>query len=282
MIVFLNGEFVPEERATVSVFDRGFLYGDGLFETMRVFNGKPFRWRQHWERLERGAAFLKIGLPFAAEELRDAADQLFTRNQMPNSLLRVALSRGVGARGYSPKSKDQRPTLVMSLHPAPAVNPGHPPRWKLVTSSIRLPANDPLAAFKTANKLPQIRARSEADAAGADEALLLNTDGVVVEGTSCNLFWLDRDTLSTPPATSGILPGVTRAAVLEIAGLLRLKTKETALRPEELRQATGIFLSLSSLGLIEAQSLDGREVKPSAMLKELRDVYLEMVRAGTA
>src|SRR5581483_10762689 len=138
------------------------------------------------------------------------------------------------------------------------------------------------AAFKTANKLPQIRARSEADAAGADEALLLNTDGVVVEGTSCNLFWLDRDTLSTPPATSGILPGVTRAAVLEIAGLLRLKTKETALRPEELRQATGIFLSLSSLGLIEAQSLDGREVKPSAMLKELRDVYLEMVRAGTA
>jgi branched-subunit amino acid aminotransferase/4-amino-4-deoxychorismate lyase len=101
MLVFLNGEFVPEERAVVSVFDRGFLYGDGLFEAVLVRNGKPFRWGQHLERLHRGADFLKIKQPFAPAALRDFAGQLIVRNQKPDALLRLSLSRGVCPRGYS-------------------------------------------------------------------------------------------------------------------------------------------------------------------------------------
>src|SRR2546427_6776280 len=117
MIVFLNGQFVPQAQAVVSVFDRGFLYGDGLFETIRVFNGKPFRWGQHLERLERGAAFLKIRLPFTADALRAPADELIARNKMPESLLRLSLSRVVGLRGYSPKGAEE-PLLVMTLNAA--------------------------------------------------------------------------------------------------------------------------------------------------------------------
>src|SRR5437879_212281 len=137
MFVFLNGQFVPEEEAVVSVFDRGFLYGDGLFETLRVAGGKPFCWAQHLQRLQRGADFLKLRLPFGAEELRAAAARLVQENQMPESLLRINLSRGVGPRGYSPKGADQ-PVLVMSLHPAPAIDLEHPPQWRLLTASLRL------------------------------------------------------------------------------------------------------------------------------------------------
>lgn len=279
MLIFLNGQFVPEERAVVSVLDRGFLYGDGLFETMRVFNGKPFRWAQHLERLQRGAEFLKIKLPFSPEALRGFTDELIAKNQMPDALLRLTLSRGVGVRGYSPNGADN-PTLVMSLHAAP-VN-GKTPRWKLITSSHRLPANEPLAQFKTCNKLAQILARTEADVAGADEALLLNTDGFVVEGASSNLFWVEGDTICTPPLVAGVLAGVTRAVVLEICQTLGLKTKEVNISAEELKRADGIFVSLSSFGIVEAVSLDDEISKQSPLPGKILNCYLELIEKGSA
>jgi len=280
MLVFLNGQFVSEAKAVVSVFDRGFLYGDGLFETLRVFNGKSFHWAQHLQRLQRGADFLKIKIPFSANSLRDFADQLVAKNKIPNSLLRLSLSRGAGVRGYSPKGAEH-PTLVMSLHPAPALDPKNPPRWRLITSSFRLPSGEPLAQFKTCNKLPQILARAEADAAGADEALLLNTDGHVVEASSSNLFWIERDTVCTPPLASGILPGVTRAVVLEICKSLGLATCEADISTKKLRRAPGVFLSLSSWGVVEALSLDGVVLKQSPLVEKIRLGYWDLVRAET-
>ncbi len=293
----------------VSVFDRSFLYGDGLFETLLVANGKPFRWTQHLERLRRGAEFLGIKLPFAPGRLRRVAGELIAKNKMPEALLRLTLSRGVGRRGYSPKGAD-RPTLVMSLHPAPGswsssfslspstlkrelqpaqrtepiVAPGAPlsPRWNLITASLRLPANEPLAQFKTSNKLPQVLARGEAEAAGADEALLLNTDGFVVEASTSNLFWMDRDTVCTPPLASGILAGVTREAVLEICKALRLKTRERNVTPGKLKRMDGVFLSLSSWGVVEARSLDGRALKQSPVVDQIRRAYQEFVRTETS
>src|ERR1051326_7582955 len=112
MLVFLNGKFVPEEQAVVSVFDRSFLYGDGLFETLRVAGGKPFCWPQHIERLQRGAEFLKLRLPFAREALEMFSTRLIEQNQMPESLLRITLSRGIGPRSYSPVGANQ-PFLVI-------------------------------------------------------------------------------------------------------------------------------------------------------------------------
>jgi branched-subunit amino acid aminotransferase/4-amino-4-deoxychorismate lyase len=118
MIVFVNGKFVPEHEATISVFDRGFLYGDGLFETVRVAHGFPFRWTQHGQRLENGAGLLRLKLPYASTRLLDIALRLIRDNNCREGLLRVAVSRGIGKRGYSPKGADT-PTVVMSLHPAP-------------------------------------------------------------------------------------------------------------------------------------------------------------------
>ena len=278
MLVFLNGRFIAEKKAAVSVFDRGFLYGDGLFETIRIFNGRPFCWQLHWERLQHGAGFLKIKLPFASKKLRHFADELIAKNKMPDSLLRLTLSRGVGIRGYSPK-KAKRPTLVMSLHPAPKMDLQNPPKWKLMASSFRLPAKEPLAAFKTCNKLPQILARMEADAAGADEALLLNTDHFVVEGAGSNLFWIERETICTPPLNAGILSGVTRAVVFEIGARLEFPIREKNIRLKNLMRADGVFLSLSSFGIVEAESFDKKNLKRSLLTNRIARAYNQMLAA---
>jgi branched-chain amino acid aminotransferase len=278
--VFINGRFVPEEKAVVSVFDRSFLYGDGLFEAVRVFNGKLFRWPQHVERFWRGAEFLKIHPPLSPNEMERVALQLVAKNRMPDALLRLTLSRGVGQRGYSPKGADS-PSFVMSLHPAPATDSGRFPLWKLVTASNRLPAKEPLALFKNANKLPQILARAEADAAGADEALLLNTDGYVVEGTTSNLFWIKNGTVCTPPLAAGILSGVTRVVVFEICRALKIPTRERSPRPKELCSAAGVFLSMTSWGVVEAVELDNRRLQRHRCVNRIRRSYEKMLRVET-
>lgn len=272
MIVFLNGQFVPEADAKVSVFDRSFLYGDGLFESVRVYAGKAFRWPQHLERLHAGAKFLGIRLPFSDAELTAAATELLTRNAMTEANLRLVLSRGVGPRGYSPKGADS-PTLVMTLHPAPAVSPEKPMRWELITSSFRIPAGDRLATFKTANKLAQVLARAEAEERGADEALLLNTDGRFAEAASSNLFWIENGVVCTTPLAEGLLAGVTRAFVLELAGQLGLPTAERSCRLWQLQQAEGVFLTTSSLEIVPAIALDGVPLRESPLTKHLHLAY---------
>jgi branched-chain amino acid aminotransferase len=277
MMVILNGELVPEEQAKISVFDRGFLYGDGLFEGIRVFNGKPFRWKQHLERFTHGANFLKIRLPFSPEGIGQFAERLIAENEMPNSLLRLTLSRGIGQRGYSPKSAE-RPTLVMMTYPMADAEPSNPPAWRVFVSSFRLPAGEPLARFKNLNKLPQVLARAEADADGAEEALLLNSEGYVVEGSTSNLFWISDGTICTPPLPSGILPGVTRAVVLELCGGAGMATREENIVPGELDKMDGAFLSLSSSGIAEVVLVNGKSLKRSAIVKRVSEAYWGAVR----
>ena len=233
------------------------------------------------QRLQQGASFLKIKLPYAPAKLRAFADKLIAKNKMPDSLLRLSLSRGMGTLGYSPKNANQ-PTLVMSLRPAVKINSKAPLRWNLVTSSFHLPTNEPLARFKTANKLSQVLARAEADTVGANEALLLNTNGFVVEGTSSNLFWIKRGTIYTPSLAAGILPGVTRSVVLEIAAKLKIPIREKNIRLKELYQAEGIFLSLSSLGIVEAKSLDKKELKKSPLTAHIASSYTDILEDSCA
>lgn len=277
MIVFLNGQFVPEEKATVSVFDRGFLYGDGLFETLRVSNGKPFRWWQHMERLRQGGDFLGIKIPCSCKLLERHAAELIAQNQLPEALLRISVSRGVGRRGYSPAGAKE-PTLVMTLHSAPgaATQP-----WRLKTASFRLPAGERLAQFKTANKLAQVLARAEADAAGADEAVLCNTAGFVVEGASSNLFWFEDGRVCTPPLASGILAGVTRSVVLELCRDLRIECVEREILPAQLGHSEGVFLTLSSLGVVAAGMLDDCVLPDAGLVRTLAGEYQQLLQRET-
>ena len=276
MDVFLNGQFVAEAQAVVSINDRGFMYGDGLFETMRVFNGRPFRMAQHLERMVRGADFLKIKLPFTPKELQQCAGQLIEKNQMPDSILRVMLTRGPGERGYTPKGA-ATPIVVMTLHPAAPLDPNSPQRWSLATSSFRVPASDPLSSFKTTDKLVSIMARVEAEEKGADEALITNTNGEVAETAGANLFWIYHDKICTTPTGRGVLPGITRAVVLEICQVLALSTNKRVIKPEALRNAEGIFLTQSALGVVAISSLDGETVPQSPLVEQIHCAYCEML-----
>ncbi|MGD0746133.1 MAG: aminotransferase class IV [Verrucomicrobiota bacterium] len=289
MLVFLNGQFVPEPQAVVSVNDRGFMYGDGLFETMRVVNGRPFRLAQHLERMARGADFFKIKCPFTPEELQDFARQLIERNQMPDAILRVVLTRGPGERGYTPGAGG-KPTVVMTLHAAPGApasgtarsgrsapqavpEAGAPIQWNLITSSFRIPAADPLTAFKTLNKLTQVMARIEAVEQGADEALLLNKNGEVAETATGNLFWVSRGRVCTVPTDCGALPGITRAVVLEICRTLGIETDQRTVKPGSLRNAQGIFITQSAFGIVPVVAFDGKPVASSLLADQIRRAY---------
>jgi aminodeoxychorismate lyase len=276
MTIFLNGRFVREEKAAVSVFDRGFLYGDGVFETLRVTNGKPFRWAEHWTRLQAGTTFLKIRLPFSSDALLDATARLISKNKMAEAVLRLTASRGVGPRGYSPKGADC-PTVVITLQAAPQSATQDMPRWRLVTSTFRLPVNEPLAQFKTCNKLPQVLARAEAADAGADEALLSNTDGYLVEGSSSNLFWLQDNQVCTAPLATGVLPGVTRGAVLELCERLGIPVRQTHVSARELLESQGVFVTLSTIGVAEAESLDGKPLRKSPLVRSLHTAYAHLL-----
>ncbi len=271
--VFLNGQILPEERATVPVTDRGFLYGDGLFETVLVANGKPFRWPQHLQRLRKGAAFLGIGLKASDAELSAALAELLRLDAFTEAIARITLTRGPGPRGYSPKGADH-PTLVIACHPLPGVSAaGALPRWKLITASFRVAAGDPLSNLKTSNKLLNVLARAEAEARGADEALLLNTDGHIVEAASANVFWIDHGTVCTPPLDEGALEGVTRGLVLEICRGLGLPTDFRRVPPAALNAADAVFLTLSTLGLIEIVELDGQSVSRSDLVRRLAESF---------
>jgi branched-subunit amino acid aminotransferase/4-amino-4-deoxychorismate lyase len=276
MVVFLNGNFLPEAEAVVPLNDRGFLLGDGLFETARVAHGRPFRLAQHLERLVRGADFLKITLPFSAKEIQKFAGELIGKNELSDAVLRVTLTRGVGTRGYSIKGADQ-PTLAMTLHPLPPQNGDEPLLWSLITSSFRIPASDAVSSFKTTSKVLNVLARAEAEAKGADEALLLNTNGEVAETAGGNLFWVYHDKICTVPTGRGVLPGITRAVVLEICQSLGLETNKRVIKPEMLRNAEGIFVTQSALGIIPVVSFDGLPVAPSPLVDQIASAYNEML-----
>jgi len=272
MIVFLQGEFVPEERAVVSIFDRAFRYGDALFEAVLVFNGKMFRWPQHFQRLERSARFLKMTLPYSVDELFVFARELISRNQLPDCVLRLQLSRGVGPRGYAP-SGEEKPLVVMSLHPAPARESLRGAAWKLTVSSFRIPANDLLANHKTCSRLLHVCAAAEARERSADESLIVNTNNEVTEGSGGNVFWIDRRTVCTTPLTHGVLPGITRAATHELCAALGIPRAERVVRPEQLPTMDGVFLSLTSRGIVEAESLDGTPLRRSPITLRLQQEF---------
>ena len=274
MIVFFNGQFMPEAQAVVPINDRGFMYGDGLFETMRVVGGRPFRLSQHLERLARGADFLKIALPFPPRDWPRFIEQLIEKNQMPEAVLRLMLTRGPGRRGYSSDDAGP-PTLVMTLHETPALATDNQAVWNLVTSPYRISAADVFASFKTTSKILHVMARTDAQARGADEALLVNTNGEAAETATGNLFWVYQDKICTVPTGRGVLPGITRAVVLEICQALGLLTNKRVIKPEALRNSEGIFVTQSALGIVPVATFDGEPVAPSPLVDQIYSAYRE-------
>ncbi len=246
--IWLNGALLPAAAARIDPADRGLLLGDGLFETMAAQNGTIPDLPRHYARLTNGAALLRIPLPLSLPALETATRALLATNALQNAALRLTLTRGPAPRGLLPP-ESPTPTILITTAPLP---PGGPLR--LITSTIRRDETSPLSALKTLNYLPGILARIQAAEAGADDALLLNTQGFIAETSAANLFVRLGGTWLTPPVADGALPGIRRAKLLE-AGRVR----EARLTPEQLFQAEAIFAG-NALSLRPVTAIDSRGI----------------------
>jgi branched-chain amino acid aminotransferase len=274
MMVLLNGEFVPEERAVVSVFDRSFQYGDGLFDAVLIRNGRLFRWEPHATRLRAGAELMKLQIPWSPEELLRFSTELIRLNGIANGALRIQVSRGSGPRGYAPAGTE-RPVLVIATFPAAPEVTG----WRLAVSSFRVAPGDRLHRFKNTSRLLNVLAAMEAREAGANEALLLDTLGNVIEGTSSTICWVEEGAVFSTPVEAGVLPGTTWAIVCELCAARKIPTSERLVSLAQLRAADGVFATLTTRGVVEVLSIDGASVRRSPIISELVGAWRDLVSA---
>ena len=281
-IVYINGALVPRSQAGISPFDLGFLYGYGLFETMRAYSGHIFRLDKHLERLRQSAAL--IGLPPDAFDLEKACYDTLKANQLNNARIRLTVSMGEGVAIPDPPKHPKPTTLVTATRYTPLPAEVYRKGFKAIVSSIRQNSQSPLSRLKTANYLNNILARREAKAAGADEALLLNEHGSLCEGSTGNVFLVSRGTLITPGVESGCLPGITRQAVVELAQGLGIGVAQREIQLEELLRADEAFLTSSLIELMPLTEVNGKPIgegKRGKLTQKLKVAYREAVRKET-
>jgi branched-chain amino acid aminotransferase len=260
MIVYLNGAWLPAAQAGIPVDDRGFLFGDGIYETVRLHRGGFFRLAEHLERFAAGAALLRIAAPPAAE-LGRLASEIVRRNDLSEGMLRITLTRGSGGRGLGTAAA-RTPLLLLTIAGMPA-DWDEPARrgWALITAAIRRPPAETLPPqLKGQGRMYAILARLEAEDAGADDALLLSAEGDVAEGPAWNVFWRVGTDLFTPSLEVGVLAGVTRSRILELAPDSGFHVHEGRWRRDVLDRADEIFATMSSQGVVPINRLDGREL----------------------
>jgi branched-chain amino acid aminotransferase len=284
-VVSLDGEILGLEAARVSVLDRGFLYGDSVYEVIRTYGGVPFALDRHLERLARSAERLAIPLPVDLATFAREAQHALAASGNAESYLRLVITRGAGELGLDPALAEAplRLALVMPLRtPPPEVYRG---AEAAVVSVRRTPKDSLDPAAKSGNYLNSIVALQEAKRRGAYEAILLDHAGHVTEGASSNVFCVFDRTIFTPPLEAGILPGITRAVLLEEARAQGLRALELPLTAEALAAADELFISSTIRELVPIVRLDGRPVgagAPGPMYARLRALFEAHVRAACA
>jgi len=282
MWIYLNDRFVDRKEAVVSVFDHGFLYGDGIYETLRAYGGRIFMLQQHLARLQRSGHLIGLDLPIPEKDWPALLNEAINRNGLTDAYLRITVSRGEGEIGLDP-GLCKRPTVVIVSLPLQSYLP-HLFREgvKLIISRVRrnLAAALP-PRIKSLNFLNNILAKQEAVRAGAFDALMLNVEGHVTECTTSNMFFVRTGRLCTPSVACGILDGITREVVLLLAREQGIPVEEGAYRAEALRQAEECFLTNTSMEIMPACQIDNLPVG-SGRLGPLTTRLQELFRSNLA
>jgi branched-chain amino acid aminotransferase len=285
--IWLNGKLVPAEQAVVSVYDHGLLYGDGVFEGIRCYNGRVFKMATHLTRLEQSAKAIRLRLPYSADELAAAIRQTLEANGQTDGYIRLCVTRGTGTLGLNPFVCEHASAFIIAdaitLYPAELYENG----LAVITSSVM--RNHPAALsprIKSMNYLNNILAKIEAIDAGVLEAVMLNAQGYVAECTGDNIFivrreaGMDRPHLVTPPLHAGALEGVTRNAVIELAGKAGYAVVQADLTKHDLYTAQEMFLTGTAAEVIPVTKVDGREIadgKPGRITRDLMDAFRNLV-----
>ncbi|MFQ5828243.1 MAG: branched-chain-amino-acid transaminase [Candidatus Methylomirabilia bacterium] len=279
---WIDGMLYPKEEAKVSVLDHGFLYGDGVFEGIRAYNGRVFRLEEHLDRLWQGAQTIMLQIPVSRDELRTALLDTLRVNGLRDAYIRLVVTRGVGDLGLDPE-KCAKPSVIIitdtiSLYPKELYERG----MEVVTTSIRKNIHEALNPnIKSLNYLNQILARLEVNRAGMPEGLILSQEGYVAEATADNIFVVVNGVLVTPPAIAGILVGVTRNTVVELAQREGIPVEERLFTRHTLYNAEECFLTGTGAEVVPVVRVDGRQIGPGApgqITQRLIKVYRELVQ----
>ena len=273
MVIYCNGKFVDSQDATISVFDHGFLYGDGVFEGIRAYNGKVFKLKEHIDRLYESADVILLNIGVSRQEMMEIVMETIRQNKLTDAYVRLIISRGSGDLGLDPRKCPNSGIYCIAgnivLFPQAIYDAG----LEIVTVSTRrnnLNALNP--RIKSLNYLNNILAKIEANRAGVMEALMLNQEGYVCEGTADNIFIVKDGVLITPPIHAGILKGITRDTVIELAKKDGIPVSEELFTLHDVYTANECFLSGTAAELIPVISVDSRPIadgKPGPMFKKL-------------
>lgn len=283
-VIWIDGQWKTKETASVSVYDHGLLYGDGVFEGMRIYGGKIFRLADHLRRLDESARTLLLALPYSLAEIEAMLVEAVKRSGRQSGYIRLVVTRGVGTLGLDP-NKCPRATVFaivdgIQLYPEELYAQGIP----IITASTRrTPRSSAEARVKSLNYLNNILAKIEAQQAGCLEALMLNTEGLVVECTADNVFTVKNGVLRTPSAIHGALEGITRQTVLDCATKLGVKWEETALALFDLYTADECFMTGSGAEVMPVIKVDGRAIgtgKPGPVTQRLLAAFREETIRG--
>jgi branched-chain amino acid aminotransferase len=279
-LVYLNGQFVEKSRAVVSVFDHGFLYGDGIFEGIRSYDGNVFCLHEHIKRLYESAKSILLTIPLTPEEMEEAVLDTLRVNHLRDAYIRLIVSRGVGDLGLDPRNCRQATVIIIAeqlkLFPAEFYEQG----LKIVTVPTRRNVPDALnPKIKSLNYLNNILVKLEAARAGCLEALMLNQDGYVCEGSGDNVFLVKDGKIVTPPTYLGALEGITRNVVIELCAKLGIPCEEKPFTRHDVYVADEVFLTGTAAEMIPVIEVDGREIgdgKVGAYTKLLTEEFRKL------
>jgi branched-chain amino acid aminotransferase len=280
--VNINGKLFDKADAKVSVYDHGLLYGDGVFEGIRVYAGKVFRLHEHVERLYESARHICLEIPWSRERMAEEVLRTVRANQKHDGYVRLVVTRGAGSLGIDPaKAADPQVIVIVddiSLYPSKYYDEG----LEVITSSfMRTPANSLNPRVKSLNYLNNILAKMEATRAGCQEAIMLNQLGEVAECTGDNLFLVKHGLVRTPPLNAGILGGITRGAVIELAEAAGITVEQTPLTRHDVYIADECFLTGTAAEVVPVVKVDGRPIsngKPGPLTRQLRERFHTLTR----
>ncbi|MDP4095646.1 branched-chain-amino-acid transaminase [Paenibacillus sp. P96] len=278
--IYLDGEYVTKENAKVSVYDHGFLYGDGIFEGIRIYNGNIFKCKEHLDRLYDSARSIQLNIPLSREEMLEVMAETIRRNDMRSGYIRLVVSRGPGNLGLDPLRCPKASVIIiveeLSIYPEEAYLTG------LKTISVSQRRNIPDALnpkIKSLNYLNNILVKMQSNYAGVGEAIMLNSQGYVTEGSADNIFIVKNGTVFTPPCYLGALEGITRNAIIDICAELGFPLKEQPFTMHDVYVADEVFFTGTAAEVIAANEVDGRTIGSGAagpitlkLLEEFRKI----------
>jgi branched-chain amino acid aminotransferase len=280
--IYIDGKFYPEAEAKISVFDHGLLYGDGIFEGIRFYNGRVFRLEEHLRRLWDSAHSIQLKIPMTMREMSDALLETIRQNHLRDGYIRLVVTRGIGNLGLNPAQCKSPSVIIIAATIALYHEDFYRKGLTIVTCATRRISPAALnPAVKSLNYLNNVMARIEADLAGADEALMLNEAGNVAECTADNVFIVKHGQISTPPVSAGALQGITRSVVFEIAAKLGIKILETDITRHDVFVANECFLTGTAAEIVPVVKVDGRLIgsgKPGPVTTRVIAQFREMTR----